>query len=55
MTTRRDFLSALLNEEISKDQHDDIEAITLKYILWFPVITTLSLLFFGLKKLFIKY
>lgn len=47
MASRRDFLSALMNENNIKDVNDDIENITLKYLMWIPLITSLTLLFFG--------
>lgn len=47
MASRRDFLSALLNENSIRDVNDDIENTALKYVMWIPIVTSLALLSFG--------
>lgn len=49
MSSRREFLSALLNENEINSAKDDIEKTTLKYILLVPAITLLIFLCCGKK------
>lgn len=44
---RREFLSALLDENDLRDVNDDIEKTTFYYIMWSPAVISITLLCFG--------
>lgn len=44
---RREFLSALLDENDLSDVNDDIEKTTFYYIMWSPAVISITLLCFG--------